>query len=569
MMKTGSGEIREALSASHGLLAWVGLFSIFVNLLMLTGPVFMLQLYDRVLASRSEATLVALVGITAFLFLMMGVLDHVRGRVLARVGARFQLHLESRVVEAGLARAGRSGGSRPEPFTGLYDLEAIRVFLSGPGLSVLFDAPWTPVFLSVLFLFHWMLGVLAMVSGVILLGIALLNQLRTSALQNETARAGSESVYFTEQLRAGGETVRGLGMRAASVIRVGAMRQRVLTGSMAASDLGSIFTVSSRTLRQFLQSMMLGLGCWLAIRGEVTPGVMIASSILLGRALAPVDQAVNQWPMLQKALRARRAMIRLLEENPPDSDPMKLPVPAGRLTVNSLTVVPPGKEGAGPTVRNAIFELSPGEAIGIAGPSGSGKSSLVRALAGIWPATSGKVLLDGAELDQYSEEALASHIGLLLQEVVLFDGTIAENIARMEIVPDSEAVIRAARQSGAHQMILDLPGGYEFRVGAGGAALSGGQRQRVALARAFYGDPAIVILDEPDSNLDFDGSRALNQSIAAHKERGGSVLIVAHRRAAFAQCNRILLMDQGRILMPKREELEAGRSQQEVGGLDE
>ena len=549
--RDGRAEIRDALSASRSLVVSIGLFSVFVNLLMLTGPLFMLQLYDRVLTSRSEATLVALAGITAFLFLMMGLLDHARGRVLARIGSRFQDRLDARVLGAMLTRAGRSPEARTAPATGLRDIEAMQRFASGQGPFAFFDAPWTPVFLAVLFVFHWLLGVLAVVSGVLLVAVAIANQIRTSRLQAEAGEIGEAALHSAEQFRAGGETVRGLGMRAAAVARTGTLRQQALAATIAASDRGGGFAVASRTLRLFLQSMMLGLGAWLAIRGEVTPGVMIAASILLGRALAPIDLAIAQWPVLQRALRARRALARLLAETPEEAEPMPLPAARARLEAHDVIVVPPGAER--PTVRNVSFRLEPGRAVGIAGPSGAGKSSLARVLAGVWEPASGKVTLDGASLDQYGEAARAARIGWLPQEVVLFDATVAENIARLAPTPDPEAVVRAARQGGAHEMILTLPGGYNFPVISGGATLSGGQRQRIALARAFYDDPAVVILDEPDAHLDQAGAEALNRAIEEIKARGGAAVIVAHRQSAFVECDLVLLMNGGRIASPRHE----------------
>ena len=340
----GVREIRTALGESRRLFASIGLFSAFVNLLMLTGPLFMLQIYDRVLTSRSEATLVALIAIVAFLFLMMGLLDHARARVLARAGARFQARMDARVLGAILTRAGRSPAARSAPATGLQDLEAMQRFASGPGPFAFFDAPWTPVFLFVLFIFHWLLGVLAVVSGVLLLVLALLNSARTSHLQASAGEASGKAFHFVEQVRAGGETVRGLGMRASATTRAGRLRNVALSATVAASDRGGAFAVTSRTLRLFLQSMMLGLGAWLAIRGEVTPGIMIAASILLGRALAPIDQAVGQWPVLQRALHGRRSLAKLLYETPEEPDRTPLPDPKALLEAENLVVAAPGAE---------------------------------------------------------------------------------------------------------------------------------------------------------------------------------------------------------------------------------
>ena len=530
----GAAEIRAALGESRRLFVSIGVFSAFVNLLMLTGPLFMLQIYDRVLVSRSESTLVALAGIVAFLFLMMGLLDHARARVLARAGARFQARLDSRVFGAILTRAGLSSAERSRPATGLEDLEAMQRFASGPGPFAFFDAPWTPIFLFVLFVFHWLLGLLAVCSGVLLLVLALVNSARTARLQTEAGDAANRAAHFALQLRAGAEMVRGLGMRRAALSRSGALRNAALTGTVAASDRGGAFAVTSRTLRLFLQSMMLGLGAWLAILGEVTPGIMIAASILLGRALAPIDQAVAQWPMLQRALQGRRRLVQLLLETPEEPERMALPAPAALLETQNLVVAAPGAQV--PAVRGVTLRVEPGQAIGIGGPSASGKSTLVRALVGVWPPAAGEVRLGGAALAQYGEEVLARHVGWLPQEVALFQGSVAENIARLAIDPDPGVVVRAASQAGAHEMILGLPGGYDFQVAAGGAALSGGQRQRIALARAFFGEPALVILDEPDAHLDADGRAALMRAIAAHKARGGSAVVVAHHPATFAEC---------------------------------
>lgn len=541
----GHHEIRAALSESRRLFVAVGLFSAFVNLLMLTGPLFMLQIYDRVLTSRSEATLLALAAIVAFLFLMMGLLDHARARVLARAGARFQARLDGRVLGAILTRAGRSPAARSAPATGLADLEAMQRFASGPGPFAFFDAPWTPVFLFVLFTFHWLLGVLAVLSGILLLCLALLSQARTSALRQASGEATVRAGYFVERLRAGGETVRGLGMRSAAIARTTHLRDTALARTVAASDRGGAYAATSRALRLFLQSMMLGLGAWLAIRGAVTPGIMIAASILLGRALAPIDQAVAQWPLLQHTLAARRSLVRLLSETPEEPSRTPLPKPQARLATENLVVVPPGAEA--PVVRGVSFRLEPGQALGIAGPSASGKSSLVRALAGVWTPAAGKVTLGGASLDQYDEEVLARHIGWLPQEVVLFGGTVAENIARLNPEPDVDAVIRAAGQAGAHDMILALPGGYDFQVAAGGAALSGGQRQRIALARAFYGEPVVMLLDEPDAHLDAAGAEALGKAVAGLKARGGAAVIVGHHKGAFAECDAVCAMEDGRL----------------------
>ena len=509
---------------------------------MLTGPLFMLQVYDRVLTSRSEATLVTLIVITAFLFLMMGLLDHARGRVLARAGARLQARLDNRVLHAILTKS-VSPAERARPATGLRDLETIQLFASGPGPFAFYDAPWTPVFLCVLFIFHWMLGVLAIFSGILLLLVALVNQASTVRLRRDLGAAAANSTHFVEQMRAGSETVKGLGMQGTVIRRSSEMRNDVLNQTMRASDWNGLFGTTSKTLRLFLQSMMLGLGAWLAIQGLVSFGVIIAASILLGRALQPIDQVVSQWSLMQRVLEARRSLVELLQSTPPEAVRTALPAPKAILDVQALFAAAPGARVAG--VRGATFRLEPGQAAGIAGPSASGKSTLARTLTGIYKPLGGTVRLDGAELEQYGD-TLGQYIGYLPQEVMLFEGTVAENIARMDTNASDEDIVDAAMRTGAHEMILKLPDGYDFKVAAGGAALSGGQRQQIALARAFYGSPVVVVMDEPDSNLDAAGTMALARAIEDHKIRGGSAVVVAHRHGAFAQCDTVYVMQAGR-----------------------
>ncbi len=530
------------LSESRRLFYACALFSAFVNLLMLTGPLFMLQVYDRVLSSRSEATLLTLIVIVVFAFAMMGVLDYARGRVLARAGTRLHARLDSRVLRAVIDRS-TSPSARSQPATGPQDLAAIQRFASSTAPFAFFDTPWTPVFLAILFLFHWMLGLLAVMSGLLLVGVALLGQYRTARLQEGLWESSNRSAFFIEQMRAGGETVHGLGMQNAVIARAEQLNEEALDTSVVASDRLGLFSVASKTLRLFLQSLMLGLGAWLVIRNEITAGLMIAASILLGRALAPIDQAIGQWPLLLRTLSAYRSLSSLLEENPAAGPRTKLPEPRALLEAQQVVIAPPDARYA--TVRGASLRLEPGQAIGIAGPSASGKTTLARALAGVWPSVGGSIRLDGAELEQYGDD-LGRHIGYLPQEVVLFDGTVAENIARLSSDATDDQIVDAAKRTGAHEMILELPDGYDFRVSAGGAALSGGQRQRIALARAFFGAPVLVVMDEPDSNLDAEGTMALSRAVEEHKRRGGAAIIVAHRHGAFAQCDTVYLMENGR-----------------------
>ncbi|MEM1314207.1 MAG: type I secretion system permease/ATPase [Pseudomonadota bacterium] len=540
--RDGREELRAVLGEGRQLFLSVGLFSMFVNLLMLTGPIFMLQVYDRVLASRSMPTLAALVGIAAFLFLMMGILDYARGRVLARAGARFQARLDNRVFEAILRRS-ISPVERARPATGLRDLESIQRLLSGPAPFAFFDAPWTPIFLLAIFSFHWMLGVLAMVGGLILILLTWANQRLSKKLQLDANIASAQSDGFTEAVRREGETVQGMGMRPAVLARWNEMRGVSLEKTISASDRTGIFSTASKTIRFFLQSMMLGLGAYLAILGEVTPGVMIAGSILMGRALAPIEQAIGQWALVQRAAQGWGSLKELLDKTPEEAEKTQLPVPRSILEAQQVTVVAPGEQTA--AIRMVSFRMEPGQAMGVIGPSASGKSTLAKAICGIWRPASGVVRLDGAALDQFRDADLGRHVGYLPQEIALFDGTVAENIARLSQQPDADQVVLAAKRAGAHELILSLPDGYDTQVAAGGGKLSGGQRQRIGLARALYGDPAVVVLDEPNSNLDASGSDALNRAIADLKARGRAVIIMAHRPAAIAQCDLILMMEDG------------------------
>jgi len=539
--ESGLAELRAARRKSRSLFWAVGVFSIFANILMLTGPIYMLQVYDRVLGSGSVATLVALTGLVAFLYGIMGLLDHARGRIMARVGARFQAGLDRRVFDAALRKAAR----HPEQasMAGLRDLEAVQRMMISPVVMALFDLPWVPVFLFGITLFHPWLGYLALGGGAVLVLLTLANQMATRipVIEANQAQAGADAM--ANHIVSEAEMVQAMGMRDAAFDRWQKARDAVLTRHLTASDLGGSFSAASKALRLFLQSAMLGLGAWLVIRGEVSPGAMIAASILLGRALAPIEQAIGNWALVQRATRGWSDLAQLLSEVPPEASRTALPVPRARLEVQGLTVIPPG-EGQ-PVLRMLGFSVEPGQAVGVIGPSGAGKSTLARALTGAWPAVAGKVRLDGAALDQYDPATLGRHIGYLPQRVQLFDGTIAENIARMSLTPDAAQVVAAARKAAAHDMILKLPDGYDTRVTAAGGRLSGGQIQRIGLARAMYGEPVILVLDEPNSNLDNEGSQALNTAIRAMKADGRSVLIMAHRPAAIQECDMILMMEGG------------------------
>ncbi len=538
----GVAEMKDALRKGRGLFVTVGVFSFFVNLLMLTGPLFMLQVYDRVLGSRSEATLVALVVLVAVLYLIMGLLDHARGRILARVGAEFQSTMDRRVFEAVLKRS-VVPMERSKPASGLKDLEACQRLMSSPALFAVFDMPWVPIFIGAIFIFHPILGYVALGGGLFLICVTFLNQLVTRKPVNEANGMSAAADNFAESIREEGEVIQGLGMRGAVLSRWRAYRDRALAAQISSSDLTGTFSVSSKTFRLFLQSMMLAVGAYLVLRGELTPGAMIAGSILLGRALSPVEQAIGQWPLVIRARQGWASLAELLERTPQDPERTELPAPRAIMEAQQITVIPPGEQVA--TLRMVSFRIEPGQAMGVIGPSGAGKSTLARAILGIWRPASGKVRLDGASLDNYHPDVLGQHIGYLPQDVALFNGTIAENIARMSDQPDPKMVVEAAKKSGAHEMILKMPDGYDTRITGGSGRLSGGQKQRIGLARAMYSNPVILVLDEPNSNLDSVGSEALNEAIRKMKEEGKSVIIMAHRPAAIAECELILYVEGG------------------------
>ncbi|WP_109465526.1 type I secretion system permease/ATPase [Albibacillus kandeliae] len=543
MVKNQSGreELRNARRQSRGLYWAVGLFSFFANMLMLTGPLFMLQVYDRVLGSRSEATLAALSLLVVFLYGVMGVLDYTRGRIMARVGARFQAALDHRVFDAMVRRS--SVSNDPVAQTGLADLESVQRLISSPVLMAAFDIPWTPIFLAGIMLFHPWLGFLAMGGGAVLVIITILNQMLSRQPVLKANTAAHRANLMSEQIRNESELIQSMGMRGAAFRRWRVARDASLSESVTSNDIGGTFSSMTKTLRLFLQSAMLGLGAYLVLQGEMTAGSMIAGSILMGRALAPIEMAIGQWPLVQRAQKGWNNLADLLDKTPVEMQRTALPKPRARLDVQGLTVVPPGDTRA--SLKTVSFKVEPGQAVGVIGPSGAGKSTLARALTGVWRAAGGIVRLDGAGLDQYAPDVLGQHIGYLPQRVQLFDGTIAENIARLSPEPDAEKVVAAAKKAAAHDMIVQLPDGYDTRVSASGGRLSGGQMQRIALARALYDDPVIVILDEPNSNLDNDGSMALNQAIRSIKAEGRACLIMAHRPAAIQECNMLLVLDHG------------------------
>ena len=534
---TGTGHLRRVEGGERPLLLAAVLFSMTVNLLMLASPLYMLQVYDRVLPSRSAPTLAALTLIISALFLALALFDHLRGMILARMGARLQRALDAPAFRAMLAGGGP--GSPP------HEVEAIRQFWSSQAAVALIDLPWTPLFLGALFLFHPLLGWLSVAGAVVIIAIALLNRRHMQASLHRAQAANLAADRLADRIRTESETIRSLGMSGAALARWQADRDAALVAGLAAADAGSLWSAASRGFRLYLQAAILGLAAWIVLRGDLGAGAMVAGSILMGRALLPIEQMVAQWPFVLRWLSARKAVARLLDMAPAPAPATALPRPEARLEVTDLTLHAPGR--ADPILEGLSFTLHPGQALGVIGPSGAGKSSLARAITGLWPTGRGGIRLGAATPDQFDPDRYGRLIGHLPQRVALFDGTIADNIARLG-PPDPDALLAAARAAAAHEMILRLPQGYDTPINPAGGGLSGGQIQRIGLARALYGNPVLLVLDEPNAHLDHDGALALNAAIRAHKAGGGAALIIAHRPAALQECDLLLLLRDGRQL---------------------
>ena len=543
-----------ALSACRSAFLGVGAVSLVINLLMLTGPMFMLQVYDRVLASRSVPTLIVLAGLAGALYVFFGLLEDLRGRSLLRIGQRLDTQLSGASFAAAVnlpVVLGRRG-ARLDP---VRDLELVRQFLTGAGPAALFDMPWMPIYLAIVFLLHPYLGFLALGGAAIIVALLIINEATSRKPTQELASLNGQKAATLSSIRRNGEVVSAMGMLETLTNRWNAGNQRFLSHQQRASDRALMFSSITKAFRFLLQSAVLGLGAWLVIRQEMSSGSMIASSIITSRALAPVEQAVAHWRSFVGARQARRRLDEVLgaEVHAPETE---LPAPHRDLKVENLMVAAPGETAA--LVQGASFRLAAGDGLGVIGPSGSGKTSLLRALVGVWPTSRGAVRLDGSELNQWTRTALGASIGYLPQDVELFEGTIAENIARFEPQPASEAVLEAARFAGVHDLVAGMDKGYDTQIGEAGARLSAGQRQRIGLARALYRSPFLIALDEPNSNLDAEGDAALTQAIKAMREKGSIIIVVAHRPSALAGVDTVLLMKDGRqaAFGPKQEVLD-------------
>ncbi len=543
--EAGSGEsakgLKDILPKCRHALFGIFWISAVTNLLMLTGPLFMLQIYDRVLTSRSVPTLAALILLVAFLFCFMGALEMIRSRLFVRTGLRAE-HLLSKPVFDTVLRVGPAIGQTRTRI--LQDLEHLRSFISGGGPAALFDAPWTPLYFLLIFMFHWVLGVIALAGAVILTILAALNEVtsRTPAesAANHTARAHA----LAESGWRGAEVLHSMGMAGRYRDTWLQEQQRSLLIHVRASDIGSTFSTLIRVSRLFLQSMMLATGAYLAIQQAITPGVIIAASIIMSRALAPVEQLAGQWRSFLSGRQGAKRISDAIADLPELPRRIELPNPQGFVVVDNLYVSSPGSTQ--PILKGINLSLEPGDCLAVIGTNGSGKSTFARALAGAWPAHHGQVRLDGAALPQWVPEQLGANIGYLPQSVDLFEGTVAQNISRFDLGATPDEIVHAAQKARVHDLILQLPDGYGTMLGEGGASLSGGQQQRIGLARAFYGNPALIILDEPAANLDGEGETALDKAIETLRAEKATVVVMAHKSRTIAQANLALVLNQGR-----------------------
>jgi PrtD family type I secretion system ABC transporter len=537
-------ELGEALRACRSAFIGVGLMSCVINLLYLTGSIFMLEVYDRVLPSRSVPTLVGLVIIAALLYMAQGVLDLIRGRILGRVGTALDESLNARVfdtvVRLPLMIGGRSEGLQP-----LRDLDNVRAFLGSMGPSAFFDLPWLPFYLAICFAFHMMIGVTALAGAIILVSLTLVTEYLSRQPAREATALAARRNDLAAASRRNAEVLVSMGMAGRLSKRWRDANEKYLAGNQNASDVAGGLGAISKVLRMMLQSAVLGTGAYLVIHQEATAGIIIAGSILSARALAPVDLAIAHWKSFIAARQSWHRLNRLLEQMPVRATPTQLQNPTTRLSVEALSIAAPGDQRL--IVHEVTFALNAGSGLGVIGPSGSGKSSLIRALVGVWQPVRGKVRIDGAALDQWSSDILGRHVGYLPQDVELFNGTVAQNICRFDPEAKSDDIISAAKEAGVHEMIIKMRDGYNTEVGEQGKALSAGQAQRVALARALYGDPFLIVLDEPNSNLDTEGDEALTRAVRAARERGAIVVVVAHRPIGIEAVDQILVLKDGRL----------------------
>ena len=533
-------ELKKSLLSAKKSFIMVGLFSMFINILMLVPPLYMLQLYDRVLGSRSQDTLIMLTLIVVVLFITMGLLEVVRSRVLVRVGNKLDSMLSQRIFD-NLFELERKAPGRSSSMP-LNDLTQVRQFMTGNGLFAFFDAPWMPIYIIVLFIFHPAFGFFAIFATIVLVGITIANEYSTKEKLAEANNLSRASTIYVDSNIRNAEVVNAMGMRN-NISKIWADKYYgFLNAQNIASDSAGVWSNLSKSLRVMFQSLILGLGAYLAINMEVTPGMMIAASIIMGRALAPLDLIIGSWKGFSSARSSYERIEGLLNDFPKDKEYMQLPAPKGEITLENVVVIPPS--GTVPSLKGISMRIEKGDVVGIIGPSAAGKSSLARVMLGLWPLTNGVARIDKADISQWNREDLGQYVGYLPQDIELFEGTVSQNIARFgEVEP--EKVVEAATKAGVHEMILKLPEGYDTKIGPGGASLSGGQRQRIGLARALYNNPVFIVLDEPNSNLDDVGEAALVEAIKTLRAGGTTVVIITHRTNVLQATNKLALINNG------------------------
>jgi ATP-binding cassette, subfamily C, bacterial exporter for protease/lipase len=551
--KLPQGELSQAITSFKSAFKTVAVFSAIINVLLLVPSLYMLQVYDRVLASRNETTLLLISAIVVLAYVVMSALEFVRSFVLIRIAAKLDMQLNQRVYtaafEQNLKRAGGNAGQA------LQDLTTVRQFLSGNALFAFFDAPWFPIYLAIIFLIHPYLGIFALCGTFIHMALAIWNEKATKKpLADANAMAVSASVLATNNLR-NAEVIEAMGMLPNFAKRWFGLHTQFLNLQAEASEKAGVITAVTKFVRVCLQSLILGFAALLVLDGKITPGMMIVCSILMGRVLNPVEQLIGVWRSWSSTKSAYERINGLLTANPQRAAGMPLPKPAGKVSLEAVTALPPGANK--PALSNLSFAVAPGDVLGVVGPSGAGKSTLARVLVGVWPSAAGKVRLDGADIFQWNKAELGPSIGYLPQDIELFGGTVSENIARFGDV-DAEKVVQAAKRAGVHEMILMLPTGYDTLLGDGGAGLSGGQRQRIGLARAMYDDPAFIVLDEPNSNLDEIGEQALIAAVQDLRARGKTIVMITHRASTLAATNKLLVLKDGvaQLFGPTSEVLE-------------
>ncbi len=562
MIKKNKSDLEKALNLCKGAFIWAAVFSMVINILQLVPTIYMLQLYDRVVPTGNHSTLLMLTLIMLLLFLTMGALEWVRSQILVRVSSRLETLLNERLFNVSYKLSLYSGGQRASS-QALDDLTALRQFLTGNGLFAFFDVPWIPVYIAVMFIFHPSFGWVAIATAVILIIVAIVQEKSTAKMIGEANALANEGRGLVNKNLRNAEVIESMGMLQNIQKRWLEGTRQVLVLQATASSRAGLISGLSKVIRMSTQSLVLALGAYLVIENEITGGLMIAGSILLGRALAPIDMMIGTWKGFIGARDQYHRLNEMLLQIPAEAEKMTLPVPEGLFQLEAAVVVPPGAKAA--VLKGITMTIGKGDVVGVIGPSGAGKSTFARALLGIWPTANGKIRLDGAEIFGWNRQELGPYIGYLPQDIELFEGTISENIARFGEV-DPNQVVTAARMADVHDLILRLPQGYDTHIGASGGNLSGGQRQRIGLARALYGDPVIVVLDEPNSNLDEQGEMALGNTLKRLKQKQATVIVITHRNNVLAHVDKLLVLNDGLLTVygPKDQVLAHLQQQQVV-----